>query len=70
MICPVCVTAMVVANMPLITASVGGFVAAKVAYDHNCRKAAERKRFRIVERSTKTEVVGIVKDVRDLYKDP
>lgn len=57
---------MVVANVPLITASVGGFVAAKVVYDQKARCQA---RFRIVDRSAKVEAVGPVRSLRDLSRD-
>ena len=52
---------MVVANAPLITASVGGFVAAKMVYDQKAQRC--QKRFRAVERSTRIEPVRPIKDI-------
>lgn len=39
MVCPMCITAAVIANAPGIAAAVGGFAAAKVAMGQNVRRA-------------------------------
>lgn len=38
MVCPMCITAAVIANAPGIAAAVGGFAAAKVALDQNGKR--------------------------------
>lgn len=39
MVCPMCITAAVIANAPGICAAVGGFAAAKVAMDQTGKRA-------------------------------
>jgi hypothetical protein len=41
MVCPVCITTAVVANLPVISTSLGGVVASKVAYKHLMKKNAQ-----------------------------
>jgi hypothetical protein len=63
MVCPICVTTAVVANLPVISASIGGVVAAKVAY----HQVAKRNLVREPEKS-KVDVSKICKvdDTHDL----
>lgn len=40
MVCPMCITTAVVANLPVISTSLGGIVASKVAYKHLTKRNA------------------------------
>jgi hypothetical protein len=40
MVCPMCITTAVVANLPVISTSLGGVVASKVAYKHLMKRNA------------------------------
>lgn len=40
MVCPMCITTAVVANLPVISTSLGGIVASKVAYKHLAKRNA------------------------------
>ena len=44
MVCPICITTAVVANLPVISTSLGGVVASKVAYKHLMKKNANIKK--------------------------
>lgn len=40
MVCPMCITTAVVANLPMISTSLGGIVASKVVYKHLAKRNA------------------------------
>lgn len=59
MVCPICITTAVVANLPVISTSLGGVVASKVAYKHLMKKNA------IIN---KNEVILTSKDIPQIPK--
>lgn len=59
MVCPACITAAVVANLPVISTSLGGVVATKVAYKHLMKKQVEIK---------KTEAILTSQDIKPIPK--
>ncbi len=60
MVCPACITAAVVANLSMISTSLGGVVATKVAYKHLMKKNVEIK---------KSEVVLTSQDIKSIPKN-